>query len=141
MARVVLDVNVLISAVIAPLGQPRQVFSAWRAERYELITSEGIIAELEQKLALPRIARRYQVTPELARDTLTLLIMHATSLVVPTEARLSVTGDPEDDLVLATGRLARAEYLVTGDHGLLELGAYEGILIISPREFLQILER
>lgn len=49
-------------------------------------------------------------------------------------------GDPEDDLVLATGRLARADYLVTGDRGLLELGSYEGMEIVTPRQFIALLE-
>jgi len=140
MPGVVLDVNVLVSSVIAPLGFPRQIFSAWRTGRYPLITSAGIIAELEEKLALPRIARRYRATPELALDTITLLRNHATLVPVPAPEQRRVTGDPEDDLVLATGRLARAEYLVTGDQALLDLGQYEGMRIISPRQFVAILD-
>ena len=96
---VVLDVNVLVSSVIAPLGIPRRVFAAWRnGQRTE-----------------------------------------ATLVSVPPEERRPITGDPEDDYVLATGRLARASYLVTGDHDLLAIKQYEGMAIVSPREFLEIL--
>ena len=136
----VLDVNVIISSVIAPLGIPRQVFSAWRAGRYRLITSAGIIAEVGEKLSLPRIVRRYGVSPEVTLGTVELL-QGATVVTVSVEDRLAVTSDPEDDLVLATGRLGKAAYLVTGDRGLLGLGAYEGMAIVSPREFLEILSR
>jgi uncharacterized protein len=139
MIRAVLDVNVLISSVVAALGFPRQIVSAWRTGRYSLITSAGIITEAEEKLRLPRIARRYSATPELAQDTLALLRGEAELVLVPARERLVVTGDPEDDLVLATGRLARAAYLVTGDQGLLDLGEYEGMRIVSPRQFVQIL--
>jgi predicted nucleic acid-binding protein len=55
------------------------------------------------------------------------------------EERRSVTGDPEDDLVLATGRLARVDYLVTGDRELLNLGQHGGMAIVNPRDFVQIL--
>jgi predicted nucleic acid-binding protein len=51
-----------------------------------------------------------------------------------------VTGDPEDDYVLAAVRLGRADYLVTGDHGLLALREYAGAKIVGPREFVTILE-
>jgi putative PIN family toxin of toxin-antitoxin system len=139
MPGVVLDVNVLVSSVIAPLGFPRQIFSAWREGRFPLLVSSGMIDEVEEKLALPRIARRYSVTLELGRDTLGLLRSQASLVPVPAGERLTVTGDPEDDLVLATGRLGGAEYLVTGDRGLLALSEYEGMKIVSPREFFQVL--
>ncbi len=42
--------------------------------------------------------------------------------------------------VLATGRLARADYLVTGDRGLLALGSYESMAIVTPREFVTVLQ-
>ncbi len=60
-------------------------------------------------------------------------------IAVPLEEHLPVTGDPEDDLVLATGRLASAGYLVTGNAGLLALAQYAGMQIVSPRAFLEIL--
>ena len=40
---------------------------------------------------------------------------------------LPITGDPDDDTVLATARPGRADYLVTGDHGLLALNAHERV--------------
>lgn len=139
MTGVVLDVNILISSIIAPLGFPRRIFSAWRAGRYPLIISAGIISKLEEKLSLPRIARRFKANPELARDTVALLRRHARLIVVPAEEHRVVTGDPEDDLVLATGRLAGADYLVTGDRRLLDLAHYAGMQIVSPRVFAGIL--
>jgi len=139
MRATVLDVNVILSSVIAPLGIPRLIVGAWLAERYEMITSVGIIAQVEEKLGLPRIARRYGVTPEVTLGTVALLGSRATVIAVPLEEHLPVTGDPEDDLVLATGRLASAGYLVTGNAGLLALAQYAGMQIVSPRAFLEIL--
>ena len=141
MRGVVLDVNVLVSSVIAALGIPRQVFSAWVLGRYPLVTSAGIIAEAEEKLTSPRIARRYGVTPELIAGTVTLLRTRASVVDVPVEERRAVTSDPEDDYVLATGRLGMAGHLVTGDRGLLAIGRHEGMAIVSPREFLELLNQ
>ncbi|MFN8556542.1 MAG: hypothetical protein U0531_04040 [Dehalococcoidia bacterium] len=49
---------------------------------------------------------------------------------------LTITGDPEDDAVLATARLGQVDYLVTGDRGLLALGNHSGVGIIRPRDLL-----
>jgi predicted nucleic acid-binding protein len=47
---------------------------------------------------------------------------------------------PEDDLIVATALSAKADYLVTGDRKLLELGTYAGITFVSPRGFLDHLD-
>jgi putative PIN family toxin of toxin-antitoxin system len=140
MTRAVLDVNVIASAILGPLGLPRRILLAWEAGAFSAVTSAGIISEVGAKLSLPRISRRYQVhTTDDIRWVIGLLQTQAEIILVsPQECRV-VTGDPEDDYVLATGRLARADYLVTGDRGLLGLGEYEGVKIIRPREFLAAL--
>ena len=52
----------------------------------------------------------------------------------------AVPGDPKDDMVVATAVATTAEYLVTGDRKhLLSLGTYEGIQIVTPRDFLELL--
>ncbi len=60
---------------------------------------------------------------------------------VPLRAVLPITGDPDDDTVLATARLGRVTHLVTGDRGLLALGVHEGIRIVTPRDFLALGQR
>jgi putative PIN family toxin of toxin-antitoxin system len=136
----VLDVNVVISAVLGALGFSRQVVESLRAGRFVAATSAGIIAEVEAKLRLPRISRRYHLTDQDVAWAVDLLTSFTRVVIVPAHEVHPVTGDPEDDLVLATGRLARADYLVTGDRGLLALGSYAGMAIVTPREFMSLLE-
>jgi len=140
MIRAVIDINVLISAIIGPLGHSRGVALAWEAAQFSAISSAGIIAKLEEKLSLPRVTRRYTIDSSTATRWLqALLSTQAEFVLVPLAERLPVTGDPEDDYVLATSKIARADYRVTGDKGLLAMGAYEGTRIVSPREFIDIL--
>lgn len=127
--------------MLGALGFPRQVVEALRAGRFAAATSAGIIAEVEMKLRLPRISRRYGLTDHDVAWPIDLLTSFTQLVDVPAHEVISVTGDPEDDLVLATGRLARADYLVTGDRGLLELRSYESMAIVTPREFVALLER
>lgn len=136
MARVVLDVDVIISALIAPRGTPRALIMAWEASRYDVVASEGIIHEVLEKLSGPRIGGAYLVTAEDIRWVTALLLREADLVLVPPDAVASVTGDPEDDYVLATARIGAANALVTGDRGLLALREHEGIRILNPRAFL-----
>ena len=135
----VLDVNVIVSALLGALGFPRQVIDALRAGRFVAATSVGMIAEVETKFRLPRIRRRYHLTEADVSWASDLLTTYAKVVPVAGHEVVSVTGDPEDDLVLATCRLARADFLVTGDRGLLQLGTYEGTTIVTPRAFMAIL--
>jgi uncharacterized protein len=139
MPRAVLDVNINVSAVLGELGHARQVVEAWRAGRFTHLTSEHIIGHTLSKLRLPRIARYHR----LGADDLRLIeaALRTAAIVVPVvpDDVTGVTGDPEDDAVLATVRLGRADYLVTGDRGLLDLGAHAGTRILSPRDFLAAL--
>ena len=140
MIRAVLDVNVAVSAVIGPLGYSRKIATAWRAGLFSPLTASGIITEVAAKLGLPRISRRYHVTDDDVRWIVGLLRTQTEDVLVSANDCLEVTGDPEDDYVLATARLGRADYLVTGDRGLLALDHYEGVKVVSPRAFVDILE-
>jgi putative PIN family toxin of toxin-antitoxin system len=135
--RAVLDVNVLLSAIIGPLGLPRHILEAWEDGRFHSITSAGLIGELRVKLALPRISRKYHNPSLVAGRFIKLLEDRAEIIAVSLYDVEPVTGDPEDDYVLATVRLGQANYLITGNHGLLALATYAGARIITPRTFVE----
>ena len=134
-----LDVNVLLSALLGPLGPSRLVVRAWQADRFRHVTSDHIIAHFTAKLTDPELTRRFPFLPSAGRDFLPLLRTQTTLVSVLPSAVLPVTGDPEDDTVLATARLGRADALVTGDRGLLGLQTSDGIRIVTPRAFLELL--
>jgi putative PIN family toxin of toxin-antitoxin system len=139
MLRASLDVNVLVSSVIGPFGPSRQILTAWATNRFTLLTSEHIIMQATAKLRTRRIGQRYNITPTTIQTLETLL--RAEAIVVPILPGdiHPVTGDAEDDTVLATARLGSADYLVTGDAGLLALSPYDGIRIVTPRAFWELL--
>ena len=141
MIRAVIDLNVIISGVIVPRGFAYHVWSAWLAHRFTLVISDGMILELVGKLAEPRIAQRYGVTPQEIHYVSSLLRGHSSLVAVPEDAVEPVTGDPEDDLVLASAHLGKADYLVTRDAGLLGRGQYRSVTIVSPYDFLPLLPR
>ena len=137
MLRVVLDTNQFVSSVLVRRGLPAQALDAWRRREFLLITSPSIIAEIRSTLSYPRIRRKYPITDIDVERLVTLLEQDA--LVVPGE--IDVTGaipaDPTDDMVLACAIEGRADLVVSGDHHLIDLGAYQGIPIITARKFLE----
>ena len=132
--RVVLDTNVYISGTILSRGTPFEILEAWRRQAYVLITSEAIIAEIERVLHYPRIRDRYTVS---AQDVERLVeSLRADALVIPGDYEVSsVSPDSDDDKFLACALEAQADCIVTGDPDLLDLGCYQGIDILKPREF------
>src|SRR5438093_9619683 len=132
--RAVVDANVLISSVIAPLGPSRRIFDAWRDGTFVLVTSAGLLEEVSRRLAHPRIAKRYSITSEDRIAVLGLLEAYAT--IARGRREVAVTRDPTDDKVIAAAIEAGAQYIVTGDKDLLTVGEYEGVAIVSPARFL-----
>ena len=136
LARTVLDTNVYVSGTILARGAPYELLEAWRQQRFILVISQAILAEIERVLRYPRIRQRYSIT---ARDIARLVdSLRADALVVPGDVEVSRTSDdPDDDKFLACALEAQAECIVMGDPQLLSLGSYHGIAILTPREFLE----
>ena len=136
-----LDINVLLSSLIGSQGPSRRVVRAWQADRFTHVTSDPLIARFEAKLTDLELAHRFPFLPAVGRDLVPALRTKTTLVPLEAAAIIPVTGDPEDDTVLATVRLGQVTYLVTGDKGLLALGTYEGTRIVNPRDFLPVLSQ
>lgn len=134
--RVVLDTNILLSALITPGGSPDVIYRAWLAGRFDLITSDDQIEELR------RASRYAKFRTVLQPHKVGKLINNLQEAVVldrlpPAENE----ADPFDAFLLAMVEAGGADWLVTGDKraGLLERGRYGGARIVTPGEFLEVL--
>ena len=139
---VVLDTNVLISARISKEGNPARILKHILEHRpeIELLTSTDLLAEVSRVFRYPRIKRKYH----LQDDDIELymqLVEDASTLVEVRSVPAIIEDDPDDDRVLACALEGKAEYIVTGDPHLLNLQSYEEIEIVSPRDFLALLEK
>lgn len=138
MISAVLDTNTIVSAAIVPQGIPSQILQAGRSQQFLWITSTVIIDEVTRTLHRPRIQRKYQVSAADVDRTRELL--ERETLVSPISVQVQgVATHPEDDQILATAVSAQADYLVTGDQQLQRLGSFQGVTIVTPRRFLEIL--
>jgi putative PIN family toxin of toxin-antitoxin system len=134
----VLDTNVLVSGLIAAEGAPRQILDAWSEGDYTLVTSLYLVEELAHVLSYPRIAEQLPLDDAELGAVLTGLLAKAE--VTPGQLHLpGVTRDPKDDAVVACAVEGKADYIVSGDQDLLALGEYQGIRVITPRQFVELL--
>ena len=138
--KAVLDTNVVVSGVIKREGPPGQILRALLEEgRFTGVTSLEILAEIREVLSREKIRKYHGWTDEQIDSFVAFL--YAQSAV--TEGKLAVdiiTKDPRDNKFLACAREGNAEYLVTGNDHLLELGVYRGTQILSPAPFLALLQ-
>ena len=136
MLRIVLDVNVLVSAAIRQSSIPGLVLNSWRAGLFELIVSARLLAELRDVLGRSHLARF--VTPADAEELIAALEENATVVEDPPAERV-VPGDPDDDYLVALARAGRAHVIVTGDAHLLEADLRPPA--VRPQDFLARLEQ
>jgi putative PIN family toxin of toxin-antitoxin system len=139
MIRAVVDSSVLYSAFLMPTSVPAMVLAQASAGRFTICLSRYILEETAGALLRPKARRRAFDPAEVAEFCNGLA--EEGEMVISLPQLRAVPNDPKDDPIVATAVADRAEYLVTGDRRhLLVLREYEGIQMISPRDFLKILE-
>ena len=133
MRRVVLDTNVLVSALITSAGVSRTVVDAWLDGQFELIVSPQLLAELRGVLLRPKF-RQWTGLDEV--DAFVREI-EARSIVIDDPPSGDVlTPDPKDDFIVALARAAGVDAIVSGDAHLLDLPA-PSPPVLTPRAFLE----
>jgi hypothetical protein len=136
--RAVLDANVYVSAYVRPEGPPGQIIERFlREAAFEIVLSAEIVEEVLQGLAYPktRKASRTDVDPGLWFEDI-LVLAH---LVAGEHTITGLSKDPDDDKYIAAGIEGRAVFVVSGDPHLLTLQEHQGVRIITPRAFLDLL--
>jgi putative PIN family toxin of toxin-antitoxin system len=131
--RVLLDSNVLVSALVNPGASRHLLFHL--LDEHTVVSSVEILAELEGVLS----REKFSFTKSQVDEYLSLIASISTIVDVGEPPRV-VEGDPDDDVVLATANYGRADYIVTGDRHLLRLGEYDKTKIVSVREMLTLLK-
>jgi len=130
--RVLFDTNIFISAFIFG-GLPRKLLEIARAGLIKLTTSPVLLDELERKLR-----RKFNWDEPILAETRNDL-EQLCDITSTTQSITHIQADPDDDRVLEAAIAGRADYIVSGDKHLLTLGAYEGIRILTVRQFLDLL--
>lgn len=130
--RIVLDTHVIISAIAAH-GLCYDLVRL-RLLTHTLITSEMLLGELGEKL-------RDKFKLDSNKLPLIAALRERAEIVRPAPLSPPVCRDKDDDWVLATALAGRADIVITGDDDLLALKTHRGIRVLSPRAFLELIDR
>ncbi len=128
--KIVFDTNVLLSSLLFP-GFSTKVYD-FCAAQYNLISSNWILEELEEKLT-----GKFKLSDEQAERYLSLL-HERMAVVYPFNELPTICRDADDNHILQVADYIKADYIISGDKDLLVLGNYEQTKIVSPRQFYDL---
>lgn len=139
--RAVLDANVIASALVNPKGVPGQIITRlFAGDAFESIVSDATLAELSRVVAYSRLRPYIHLDDDaLGRWIEYFAIVSTVVEDEPLTGDSVVKDDPDDDLYIAVALTGQADHIVSGDRHLLNLGAYQAITILQPRQFLHVL--
>jgi uncharacterized protein len=138
--RALLDTNVLVSGILGRHrleSVPGELIRRFSEGEFELVVSDILLDEVERTLSKAYFSSRLT---QADRDAEISILRKRADLVRIKVHVHGVASHSEDDLILATGLSAGADVLVTGDKELQSLGQVRGLHILTPRDFLDLLD-
>ena len=138
MIKVVLDTNVVVSAYLVPAGKPAEILSLARNGKLHIFLSREIVDEIKQTLLSPKLKKIHRNTPN--QIGLFIRAFSKVATVTPGEKSVDfIKDDPDDNKILTCALEGRVDYIVSGDHHLTDLKSFQGISIVNPHTFLQVI--
>ena len=134
--RLVLDTNVLLSALMSSVSPSARILTLWRRRKFDLLTAAEQIDEIARVTRYSRI--RARLTPALAGRLVNRL--RDVAIVVEKLPKVELSPDPDDNYLLALAEAGQAHFLVTGDKPLLGLKRHKSTRIVTPAALLKLLK-
>lgn len=137
--RVVLDTNVIVSAMLSPTGTPGKLLSEIRKrDDIAMVAAEPLLEEYERALSYTHVQRLHRLTPSQIALTIDALRFQASPVTLLPEIS-AVAHDSDDNLIVACAVGGNADFIVSGDRHLLRLKVFRDITILSPAAFLFVI--
>jgi len=133
--RIVADTNILVSATFWG-GDSERIMREVEKGRVTLVLSSEIIKELLKVLNTDEMLQKIRDKDLKFRMT-TAKLMSLAEIVAPDEKLDAVPDDPDDNIILECAKKGAVDFIITNDKHLLKLKQFEGIPIVTPKEFLR----
>ena len=137
--QVVLDANIYISALIFSKGNSAAIIERWLAGEFDVLISQPIIDELLRVTGYERLHKKFRRIRE-NRLEFVALVSEQGVWIQPETQVTAVAADESDNRYLECAVAGSANYVVSGDDHLLNIGSYKGIGIVSPAAFIILLD-
>ena len=131
--KIILDTNVFISGIFWS-GPPYQILNAWKARQISLAVSQEILNEYDR--VSKALSNKYT---GIDLSVFMELLANNSELYVAKKLNDQISRDPDDDKFIAVALAGGAEFIVSGDQALLDVGTYQGVQIMNPSNFLKSL--
>ena len=135
--KIVVDANLFAGGLIKPASNPGKILDLIKQNQVELILSPSIIKEIKRILLYPKLQKYHHKTAREIDAYFEDVLMFAW-VVEGGEAVNVISDDPSDNKYLACAHEGEADYIVSGDHHLLDLKSYKGIKILKAKPFLDL---
>ncbi len=143
MMRIVLDTNVMVSAILSPRSTSAQIIRLVLDGVVNLIISHDILDETLRVIRYPRLVKLMKKNSVALKEVESVIDrLSAIAVVTPGKLTLDVIqDDPSDNKILACAVEGEVDFIVSGDHHLIELKEFQGIPIVIPATFVAIIKR
>ncbi len=139
--RLILDTNILLSALLSPRGAPAKLLEAWERSRFTLVTCDALIAEFRDVAGRPFFRAKLRAS---AAELLAAGLRDFSFFVETSSFRdlpsCPVAPDSKDSYLLALAEASQAQFLVTGDKELLSLRHHKSTRIVTPAAMAELLK-
>lgn len=132
MIRVVIDTNILVSALLQPEGLPAAVLMLALSGEVQLCLSDAVFAEYDEVIRRPHLKR----PPEVIEGTLQSI--RKLGHWVKPSVQVEECSDPDDNAFLECAQAAKADYLVTGNQRHFP-ERWKKTKVITARELIELL--
>lgn len=131
--KIVLDANVIIAA-FATRGLCESIMEVCLSD-HKILLCDELLEEILRNLRL-----KIKLSDKIVHD-ISDLLMEQASMIDPVPLSPDICRDSDDVKILGLAVAANANYIVTGDKDLLVLKQFQGIPILNPRAFSNLLHR
>ena len=132
--RVVIDANLVLSALVFAQGRATSLRQAWQDQRIQPLVSRDTAAELIRVLAYPK----FKLSPDEQRELLADYLPYSTIVRIPNPPpKTPACRDGFDVPFLQLAVAGKADALVTGDHDLLSLAGAFACPIVTAEQFIK----
>lgn len=137
--KVVLDTNVLISVLVFG-GQLRPIFDLIKTQKIIPCFTKTTFLEFQTVLQYPKFKPKFAKL-NLSKEKIAQAIAEKSIIMSDSPTILDIISDLPDNYLLACAIAVRAFFIISGDKHLIKLKEFQGIPILTPKQFLNQLKR
>ena len=138
MIRVVMDTNVIVSSLLIREGNPALIFKMFLLGKIKNSITSEILDEIKEVFERQKITKRMSLVE---RDFILNALEEFSEKINPRIKLEEITEDPDDNKILECAVAGAVEYIISGDDHLLKRKEFRGIKIVSPAEFVKLMEK